>query len=288
MRAFWASTISFFLAFLGWFALAPVALDVAYSMEICETQKFPPSLETMQNLKRPAFLKYKNLAKDKAYCRFGKNDASKPTDCKPVPDNMRCGAPDADSSTCVHICVTANDPADCVDAEKHKYRPDILGKCVCTGGAECKNVLANAGVASVTSTVFMRIALGTLLERYGPVNVQACLITFGAFWVALSATITAPWNYTLIRFFIGAVGAAFVTNQFWCSLMFAPNIIGTANATAAGWGNLGGGVTQVFVGVLLMGIFEMGFEKPSPIQEQAIPAIIMGSSVLARAKKRNW
>ena len=39
MRAFWASTISFFLAFLGWFALAPLALDVAKSMEICENQK---------------------------------------------------------------------------------------------------------------------------------------------------------------------------------------------------------------------------------------------------------
>lgn len=35
---------------------------------------------------------------------------------------------------------------------------------------------------------------------------------------------------------------------------------------------------------LLMGIFHLGFETPSPIQEQAIPTILMGNSVLARAK----
>merc|ERR1712206_25529 len=29
--------------------------------------------------------------------------------------------------------------------------------------------------------------------------------------------------------------------------MFAQNVVGTANATAGGWGNLGGGVTQVFI-----------------------------------------
>ncbi|CAR30084.1 DExD/H-box ATP-dependent RNA helicase DHH1 [Lachancea thermotolerans CBS 6340] len=35
---------------------------------------------------------------------------------------------------------------------------------------------------------------------------------------------------------------------------------------------------------LLMGIFEAGFEKPSPIQEEAIPIAIAGRDVLARAK----
>jgi ATP-dependent RNA helicase DDX6/DHH1 len=35
---------------------------------------------------------------------------------------------------------------------------------------------------------------------------------------------------------------------------------------------------------LLMGIFEMGFEKPSPIQEAAIPVALAGRDVLARAK----
>jgi len=35
---------------------------------------------------------------------------------------------------------------------------------------------------------------------------------------------------------------------------------------------------------LLMGIFEAGFEKPSPIQEEAIPVALTGKDILARAK----
>lgn len=35
---------------------------------------------------------------------------------------------------------------------------------------------------------------------------------------------------------------------------------------------------------LLMGIFEKGFEKPSPVQEEAIPIILAGKDLLARAK----
>ncbi|KAJ4774427.1 ATP-dependent RNA helicase dhh1 [Rhynchospora pubera] len=35
---------------------------------------------------------------------------------------------------------------------------------------------------------------------------------------------------------------------------------------------------------LLMGIFEMGYERPSPIQEEAIPIALTGSDILARAK----
>ncbi|KAK4476574.1 hypothetical protein RD792_015731 [Penstemon davidsonii] len=35
---------------------------------------------------------------------------------------------------------------------------------------------------------------------------------------------------------------------------------------------------------LLMGIYEKGFEKPSPIQEESIPIALTGSDILARAK----
>lgn len=33
-----------------------------------------------------------------------------------------------------------------------------------------------------------------------------------------------------------------------------------------------------------MGIFEKGYEKPSPIQEESIPVALAGKNILARAK----
>ena len=35
---------------------------------------------------------------------------------------------------------------------------------------------------------------------------------------------------------------------------------------------------------LLQGIYEKGFEKPSPIQEESIPIALTGRDILARAK----
>jgi NNP family nitrate/nitrite transporter-like MFS transporter len=235
MRAFWGATISFFLAFLGWFALAPLALDVASSMGICENQLFDPLSEAGK--KRPAFLKFKNLKTEKAYCIYGQvKSGDKVVDCKAPPPDVNATQDD-------------------------KYDPGVLSSCVCSGGTECKSVLADAGIASVASTILVRISLGTLIERLGPVNCQCALMTFGAIWVAAAALISASWNFILIRFFIGMCGATFVTNQFWCSLMFAPRIVGTANATAGGWGNLGGGVTQVFMVLVLFNPFvEAGME----------------------------
>ena len=36
-----------------------------------------------------------------------------------------------------------------------------------------------------------------------------------------------------------------------------------------------------------MGIFEAGFEKPSPVQEESIPMALAGRDILARAKNRD-
>ena len=45
--------------------------------------------------------------------------------------------------------------------------------------------------------------------------------------------------YIISRFLIGWALAAFVTCQFWTSIMFSPNVVGFANALAGGWGNAG-------------------------------------------------
>ncbi|OLQ10895.1 Nucleoside-diphosphatase mig-23 [Symbiodinium microadriaticum] len=134
--------------------------------------------------------------------------------------------------------------ADSTVEQKEKYRPQVLAKCVCTPGTEYKSARTN----------FVRLALGTLLERFGLVNVQCGVMSFEALWVAMVAAITASWNYALICFFIGCAGAMFVTNQFWCSLAFAPNVCVTANAIAAGWSSLGGGVTQIFMMLVLFSL----------------------------------
>ena len=65
-------------------------------------------------------------------------------------------------------------------------------------------------------------------------------------------------TFLLFRLAIGVIGAAFVITQYHTSVMFAPNIVGTANATSAGWGNLGGGVTQMAMPVVLALLVGLG------------------------------
>jgi len=65
--------------------------------------------------------------------------------------------------------------------------------------------------------------------------------------VSASAAVTSGTGLVIARFFVSALGSTFVVNQFWNSIMFNKKVVGTANATAGGWGNLGGGLTQTIM-----------------------------------------
>jgi nitrate/nitrite transporter NarK len=59
------------------------------------------------------------------------------------------------------------------------------------------------------------------------------------------AVVTSYPQFVVCRCAIGFSLASFVSTQYWTTAMFTPKIVGGANAITAGWGNLGGGVTQV-------------------------------------------
>jgi len=105
--------------------------------------------------------------------------------------------------------------------------------------------VGNTIIASVGITVLARLFVGWLCDKIGPRKSYTWLLALGSIPVMTIGLADSYESFLLFRLAIGAIGASFVITQYHTSVMFAPNIVGTANATTAGWGNLGGGVTQV-------------------------------------------
>ena len=105
--------------------------------------------------------------------------------------------------------------------------------------------IVTTNMAAVASTILMRLVIGWLCDRIGPRLAYTWLLALGSVPVMLVGLSDNYTTFLLMRMAIGAIGASFVITQYHTSVMFAPNVVGTANATTAGWGNLGGGVTQM-------------------------------------------
>ncbi|WP_339875912.1 MFS transporter [uncultured Algoriphagus sp.] len=103
----------------------------------------------------------------------------------------------------------------------------------------------NATVLAVAGTVFARLLIGKLCDKYGPRLCYTWLLILGSIPVVLSGLVQTPMQFMICRLFTGFIGASFVITQVHTSLMFASNVVGTANATSAGWGNLGGGANRL-------------------------------------------
>ncbi|CAN0392337.1 unnamed protein product, partial [Discosporangium mesarthrocarpum] len=118
----------------------------------------------------------------------------------------------------------------------------------------------NANISSVSSTVLSRFIVGPLCDTFGARLISSSLLLMGAIPTFFGGLVNSAVDVAIIRFFIGVMGATFVCTQYWSAQMFAKEIVGTANATTAGWGNLGGGVAQIFM-VGIWAAFKTGYDK---------------------------
>lgn len=113
-------------------------------------------------------------------------------------------------------------------------------------------------ILAVSGTVFARLLIGKLCDVYGPRLCYTYLLIFGAVPVILLGFVQTPMQFMICRLLIGCIGASFVITQFHTSIMFASNIVGTANATSAGWGNLGGGANRLGMPLIAAAVVSFG------------------------------
>jgi NNP family nitrate/nitrite transporter-like MFS transporter len=134
--------------------------------------------------------------------------------------------------------------------------PVIKGEFKLTG-----DQIANINIAAVGITILVRLLIGPLCDKYGPRITYTWLLALGAIPVIGIGFATSYEAFLVFRLAIGAIGASFVITQFHTSVMFAPNVVGTANATVGGWGNAGGGVTQSVMPLILAGLIALGLSS---------------------------
>lgn len=124
-----------------------------------------------------------------------------------------------------------------------------------------KDQIANINIAAVAITILVRLIVGPLCDKYGPRKTYTALLIIGSIPVFGVAASNSYESFLFFRLLIGAIGASFVITQYHTSIMFAPNVVGTANATTAGWGNAGGGATQALMPLLLSALVMFGVEQ---------------------------
>jgi NNP family nitrate/nitrite transporter-like MFS transporter len=127
-----------------------------------------------------------------------------------------------------------------------------------------KGQIGNIIIASVAITIFARLFFGWLCDRIGPRISYTILLLVGSLPVMFIGLSNSYETFLLFRLAIGVIGASFVITQYHTSVMFAPNVVGTANATAAGWGNMGGGVTLMVMPLVFAAFVGVGY-----VNEQA-------------------
>lgn len=104
-------------------------------------------------------------------------------------------------------------------------------------------------------TILVRFILGPLCDKYGARILFTLVLCGASIPTACTGLVQSSQGLVILRAFIGLAGGTFVMCQYWTSRMFTKEVVGTANALVAGWGNLGASVTQIVMGSFLFPLF---------------------------------
>ncbi len=143
-----------------------------------------------------------------------------------------------------------------------------------------KPQIGNIIIASISATIFARLLMGWLCDKIGARKTYIILLLVGAIPVITVGLATTYESFLIYRLAIGIIGASFVITQYHTSAMFAPKVVGTANAIAGGWGNLGGGVTNMVMPLIFGAIMWMGYTSQ---QSWRLAMIVPGAILLILA-----
>lgn len=120
-----------------------------------------------------------------------------------------------------------------------------------------------SSITGVAGTIFVRFLLGPFCDKVGSRVLITLVLCLAAIPTACTGLVNTAAGLAVLRLFIGVAGGTFVMSQYWSTRMFTKEVVGTANALVAGWGNLGGGVTQIVMGTALFPLFKNLFDGDS-------------------------
>ncbi len=136
--------------------------------------------------------------------------------------------------------------------------------------------VGNIIIGSVAITILARLIFGWLCDRIGPRRSYCILLVAGSIPVMAIGLSNSYESFLLLRLAIGITGASFVITQYHTTSMFAPNVVGTANAMAAGWGNMGGGVALLAMPFLFTTLTGVGLAATDAWRlSMLVPGILM-------------
>lgn len=112
-------------------------------------------------------------------------------------------------------------------------------------------------IAAVAFDICMRFVFGAVCDKYGARIPMGVVLMLASIPTALIGLVNSLTGLICIRLFIGLAGSTFVMCQCWTTRMFTKEIVGVANGLVGGWGNVGGGATQLVMGTALYPLFKL-------------------------------